>query len=145
MPCVNARTTFPGKLEKSITFLVDLGAERTAVSEEDAVKIGLDYGKLEKAERNIGGIGGKVETYTAEVVLKIQPDFIDKRKILVMKNKIPDNISNNEKNQLKNFYQRIPSLLGRDIICEFWLFIHEKTEMILMMQDNEIHPELFEF
>ncbi|CEG13696.1 conserved hypothetical protein [groundwater metagenome] len=132
MPCVNSRVIIPDIGEKDIKFLVDTGAERTVICEGDSVEIGVDYEKLERAERDLGGIGGKVETYTIEAILKIEPDFVDKRKILVIRNKIPKYLPDEEKKRLKNLYRRIPSLLGRDIISLFGLFIHEKTESVLI-------------
>ncbi len=115
-PYIKGNIVFPGIGEKDISFLVDTGADLTIIGEKDAIRFGPDYGKLERAKRDMGGIGGKVETYRAEVVLKIEPDFTDRRKVLVVKNKIPDNITNKEKEQLKNLPGRIPSILGRDII-----------------------------
>lgn len=92
--------------------LVGLGADFTVISEGDAKRFGLDYRMLMRADKDLGGIGGKVETYTAEAVLKIEPDFIDRRKILVMKNKISENVPDKEKKQLENLRQRMPSILG---------------------------------
>ena len=35
-------------IKKSIKFLVDSGASRTTISENDAIRMGIDYSKLEK-------------------------------------------------------------------------------------------------
>ncbi len=131
-------------IEKPLQFLVDLGADFTVICERDAYRLGLNYSKLKKTERGLGGIGGKAETYTVEVILKIEPDFVKRMNIFTIKNKIPDNIPAEMQNKLKKFYESFPSLLGRDIIREFGLFVHERTERIYLMNDNEIPDELFE-
>ncbi|ODS36183.1 MAG: hypothetical protein A7316_02895 [Candidatus Altiarchaeales archaeon WOR_SM1_86-2] len=131
-------------VEKPLRFLVDLGADFTIICEKDAHRLGLDYSKLKKADRDLGGIGGKAERYTMEVILKIEPDFVKRMNVSVIKNKIPDDISPVMRSKLKNFYERLPSLLGRDVIREFGLFVHERTERIYFLQDNEIPNELFE-
>ncbi len=140
-PFIIAKLFFPNlNIEETAEFLVDTGADVTMLSEKDALRIGLNYKKLEKAKKDSGGIGGKAETYIIEVIIKIEPDFIRRTKILTIRNKLPKDIS---KEETKKLHQRIPSLLGRDIIGEFGLFMHERTKRILLLKDVETPGEIF--
>lgn len=144
-PYVLAKIIFPKfDISEHLEFLVDSGADSTMISERDAMRIGLDYTKLEKSKKDVGGIGGKAETYVAEVIIKIQRDFVERVKVLVIKHLIPEDMKEEERKELVNLYRRIPSILGRDIIDNFGLFMHKRTHRILLLRDDEIPKELFE-
>ena len=45
---------------------VDTGSSVTIVFDKDVELLGIDVRKLRKAERNVGGVGGMVDTYVIE-------------------------------------------------------------------------------
>ena len=63
--------------------------------------------------------------------------------IFIGKNYIPTDLPQNRQEELGELFQRIPSLLGRDIIGQFGLFMHENTRRIFLLKDNEIPDALF--
>lgn len=143
-PYVSVEVSFPElRVTDYIWFLVDTGADKTAISEKDVLRLGIDYKKIHKADKDLGGIGGSVETYETEVVIKLSKEHIDRINVLVMKNKIPNEIQKEEREKWKILYQKIPSLLGRDILDEFGVFIHRKTNRLLILSDDEIPEEIF--
>ncbi|ODS41107.1 MAG: hypothetical protein A7315_07010 [Candidatus Altiarchaeales archaeon WOR_SM1_79] len=143
-PFVSAEISFPElNTTDYIWFLVDTGADRTAISEKDVSRLRIGYDKLKKTNKDLCGIGGSVETYETEAIIKLSAEHIDRINILVMKNKIPDEIPQKEKERLRVLYQGIPSLLGRDILDEFGIFIHRKTNRILVLSDEKIPEDMF--
>jgi len=145
-PFVIAKLLFPDfNREETVELLVDTGADVTMLSEKDALRIGLNYEKLERAKKDLGGIGGKVETYSVEAIIKIEPDFIERVKILTVKNRLPNRSPEDIREELRELYQRIPSLLGRDIIDNFGLFMHGRTDRVSLLQDIEIPEGLFRY
>jgi len=143
-PYVSVEISFPElRVTDYIWFLVDTGADKTAISEKDVLRLGIDYNKLQKADKDLGGIGGSVDTYETEAVIKLSKDHVDRINVLVMKNKIPDEIQGEERGKWKILHQKIPSLLGRDILDEFGVFIHRKTNRLLILSDDEIPEEMF--
>lgn len=143
-PFVIAKIIFPRfNIEETIEFLVDTGADVTMLGEKDILRIGLDYEELGRARKDLGGIGGKAETYVIEAIIKIEPDFVERMKVLTIRNELPEKTPKDKKKELRELYQRMPSLLGRDIIEEFGLFMHGRTDRLFLLQDSEIPEELF--
>lgn len=102
-------------------------------------------GFLLEGNRDMGGIGGFTETYFTEAVIKIEPDFTTRRRIFIGKNYIPPDLPKNRQEELGKLFQRIPSLLGRDIIGQFGLFMHENTRRVFLLKDSEIPDALFNY
>jgi hypothetical protein len=50
-------------IRKFLDLHIDTGASSTIILDKDARYIGLDIKSLKKAKRNIGGIGGLIDTY----------------------------------------------------------------------------------
>lgn len=48
---------------ETVEFLVDTGASRTTICDKDAVRLGIDFGRLERLSEGMFGIGGLVDTY----------------------------------------------------------------------------------
>ena len=53
-------------LGKPVDFHIDTGASTSIILEKDARYLKLDIAGLKKAERNVGGIGGMIDTYVIE-------------------------------------------------------------------------------
>ena len=50
-------------IQGTVEFLMDTGASRTMLSDEDAISLGISYSKLVKLKQGLVGIGGPVTTY----------------------------------------------------------------------------------
>jgi hypothetical protein len=78
------------------------------------------------------------------LIIKIEPDFITRGRVFIGKNYIPTDLPENRHEELRKLIQRIPSLLGRDIIGQFGLFMHENTRRLFLLKDDEIPSALFQ-
>ena len=109
-----------------VEFLIDTGADRSIIGSSDASRMvenfGVDFANLRDGPRS-RGIGGTVATKTAEVGLKFD-DFLKNMRIEILEPP-PD----------ARF--AIPSLLGRDILSQFALFVEERTDKVLLLEPAE--------
>lgn len=115
----------------TIEFIIDTGASRTTISDRDAIKLGIDYSKLEKLPEGTLGIGGSVDTYIVS-----QPELIfvtsDGKhhvekldRIYVLKHRRVD-----EK------IKRIPSILGRDVLNKYIIIFDRKRERAVITDET---------
>jgi hypothetical protein len=111
---------------------VDTGSSVTIVFDRDIELLGIDIRKLRKAERNVGGVGGMVNTYMmedAELLFRTEDKKIrvEKLRLFIEKHDLT-RLSPNE----RELIMLMPSLLGRDIIQRFRLICDmEKEEVYL--------------
>ena len=115
-----------GLVEMQVEFLIDTGADRSCIGSSDASRMVRDFG-VDLADLQDGprgrGIGGDVATKTAEVALTFG-DFSQSMRIEILEPP-PD----------ARF--AIPSLLGRDILSNFALFVEERTDKVLLLEPAE--------
>ncbi len=102
-----------------VDLLVDTGADRTILSPLDAERIGLDLSKLHVG-RPSRGVGGRISTKVVESRLSVQGYTA------VIELYIPET------------RQPIPSLLGRDFISDFALFLEDRTGRVLLLDQSDI-------
>lgn len=104
---------------EQIDFLVDTGADATALSLEDAEKIGLDVASLDfgQASRGIGG--------------EVTPRVVESN-LLVQGYSVPLTL------QILELRQPIPSVLGRDFMSHFALFMEERRRLVLFFDQSEL-------
>jgi len=100
---------------------IDTGSSVTIVFDRDVELLGIDVEKLMRAERNVGGIGGMVDTYViedAELLFRTEDREIraERLRLFVGKHDLA-RLSASE----SELIMRVPSLLGRDIIQKFRL------------------------
>ncbi|MCS4538903.1 MAG: retroviral-like aspartic protease family protein [Thaumarchaeota archaeon] len=119
-------------LEEEVDFLVDTGAVRTTIMDRDAKRLGIDYKKLRKYKHKMTGIGGSVDTYVIDDSALMF--FTDKKErykenIEIMVLKHP---------KLDEKIERLPSILGRDIIGKYNL-IYSKPASKVYLTDEEIN------
>ena len=120
-------------LRRFIDLHIDTGASSTIILDKDVRYLKLNVKSLKKAERNIGGIGGLIDTYTIEdaiIVFKTEEGKLHREKLtlLVGVHKL-DKLEEGE----RRLIMRIPSLLGRNILRKFRLIYDESS--------NEVHME----
>jgi hypothetical protein len=119
-PFVSALIQFPaiGNRLHYVDLLVDTGADRTLLSPVDARRMLIDITGLPLSEPG-RGLGGGVRTRTIEAVLNLQ-HFSTSLNLRIPETPLP-----------------IPSLLGRDIISHFALFMEERTSRVLLLEPHE--------
>jgi hypothetical protein len=107
----------------SVEFLVDTGATRTTISDRDAIRLGIDYGMLEKHAEGMLGIGGTVETYTLK-----NAKLLFHKKDKKTHTETLETICFLRHAQLNEKILRIPSILGRDILNKYALVYDKRQE-----------------
>jgi len=111
---------------------VDTGSSVTIVFDKDVELLGIDVGKLRKAERRVGGVGGMVDTYVvedAELLFRTEDRKIrvEKLRLFVGKHDLT-RLSENEKDMI----MLVPSLLGRDMIHRFRLVCDKSVREVYL-------------
>jgi predicted aspartyl protease len=119
-PFVSAHFQFStlGNQLHPVELLVDTGADRTLLSPVDARRLGINLAALESGLPSIG-VGGQAQTRAIEAVLTLDT-FSTPLTLIVIETARP-----------------IPSLLGRDIISRFALFMEERTDRVLLLEPSE--------
>ncbi len=115
-----------GVVGMRVDFLIDTGADRTIIGSSDASRMvdefGVDMADLQDGPRG-RGVGGTVPTKTAGVALRFD-DFSKNMRMEILEPP-PD----------ARF--AIPSLLGRDVLSQFALFVEERTDKVLLLEPAE--------
>ena len=117
-------------LEEEIDFLIDTGAIRTAILDRDAKRLGIDFNNLPKQKYKMTGIGGPVETYSIKDAMLAFSADKDKRHAETLEVLVLRHAEVNEK------IERLPSLLGRDIIGKYHLIYSKPTRKIYLTDEG---------
>lgn len=115
---------YPTVGASGVELLVDTGADRTILSRIDAESMGLDVSTL-GAGRRSRGIGGEVSTRVVESILTIQGHTTS----ITM--------------HVPEVRQPIPSLVGRDFMVKFGLFMEERTGRVLFLDEDDLNTMNF--
>ncbi|MBI2906261.1 MAG: retropepsin-like domain-containing protein [Chloroflexi bacterium] len=109
-----------------VHFLVDTGADSTLLAPRDALELRIDLARL-PANSASTGIGGRTPTVCVEAVLTLDTlTFPIALRILAPVGR--------RQQEALSF---IPSLLGRDILSRFALFLEERTNRVLLLEPSE--------
>lgn len=108
-----------------VPFLLDTGADRTILGTIDAERLATGFGvALASLPPGVPstGVGGQMPTRTIECVLTL--DTFSLPLVLPI---------------LEDSYARlrIPSLLGRDVLSRFALYLEERTNLVLLLEPHE--------
>ncbi len=121
-------------IRKNINFLIDSGASRTSILDNDAALLGIDHNLLEKYKGGTTGIGGVVDTYIIrDAVLMFKTTtglHSEKLEVFVIKHTPRDK---GEEERIKS----IPSLLGRDLINRYSLILNRRKGIVTITDENE--------
>jgi hypothetical protein len=127
-PFVHATLQFPTLDNQSleVRLLIDTGADRTLLSPADAIRLGidsgLDFATLPQSAPSTG-VGGQVNTRTIEAVLTLESFSMSLSLTILEPPPGP--------------LPTIPSLLGRDILSRFALFMEERTNRLFLLEPEE--------
>jgi hypothetical protein len=112
-------------IQKFLNLCIDTSASSTIILDKDIRYLRLNLKDLKKAEKNIGGIGGIIDTYIiedAKVIFKTEEEL----NLLVGVHRM-DKLTEQE----KKIITKLPSLLGRDIIEKFKFTFRKKENFVL--------------
>lgn len=129
------------KINKAVELLIDTGSSRTTLLDNDAIRLGLDYSQLQRADRDSIGIGGIVETY---VLSDVRLTFLSDRDIhtevldqmFVLKHDFEDE-------KIVKKIKILPSLLGRDILDKYTLVVSKKRKLAVITDEEVQLPKPF--
>jgi len=118
-------------IRKFLDLCIDTGASSTIILDRDAKYLRLNLKSLRKSEKNVGGIGGLIDTYVIEnvrIVFKTEEGvpYEEKLNLLVGVHRV-----NELTEKEKELVTKLPSLLGRDIIRKFKFIFEEKESLVL--------------
>ena len=110
---------------RDVAFLIDTGADRGLISERDATALGLDAFTLPQSRSR--GVGGSATTGHVPATLRL-----GSRTFLVVFRVLVESDAT-----LQATPSAVPSLLGRDLLSHFGLYIEERRDLVLLLEPGE--------
>ncbi|MCL5946872.1 MAG: retroviral-like aspartic protease family protein [Chloroflexi bacterium] len=124
-PFVHAVVEFPALAKQlDVELLIDTRADHTVLAPRDAQRLGVDLTALGPGQPSIG-VGGQMQTHTIVAVVLLET-FITEPFSLTILDPLPGAVL------------PIPSLLGRDLLSHFALFLEERTSRALLLEPSEV-------
>jgi len=125
-PWVSARVTFAtGESSENLNFLIDTGADSTLISPADVAELGLDTRSLPRTASI--GVGGRVAMAVAEATLVFDSVTIN----VPVRMLLPADL------RQQSTARAIPSVLGRDVLSRFALYMEERRDLVLLLEPHE--------
>jgi hypothetical protein len=126
-PFITVHLTIPSQnISGDVNFLVDTGADSTVLAPTDSLFLGIDTTSLEQGVPS-RGIGGTTPTVNTHAILTLNNRSFN----------IPLHILAPRTRRQQQALRTIPSLLGRDILLNFALFVEERTNRVLLLEYQE--------
>ena len=124
-PVVEGFLTLPRfGITRNITFLVDTGAHATCIHPRDGVPAAIPFDRLENPVTS-DGVGGSATSFRERAVL----EFVDGDARAIRRYEVDVLIAKPAVDPTHSI-NRLPSLLGRDII-DRWRMVYDRTEGVL--------------
>ena len=126
-PYIDLDVDFPAPINArlKVSFVVDTGADRTLLSAQVAQdlerRFNFDIRSLEP-DISIAGVGGLVDTRRIEATLSQGRHWIETPVLIIDAVPGPNTVT---------------SLLGRDFIDDYALFLERRNERVLLLDDGE--------
>lgn len=139
-PYIDAFLSHPGLgIEQAIKFLVDTGASKTHILDNDAARLKIDYSQLTQQEEGTVGIGGVVETYVMPQVTlffrthngKLHEESL--KNIFVLNHHLEE-MEKEERERIK----LLPSILGRDVLNQFKLVLCKADHLVVLTDETSV-------
>jgi len=111
---------------------IDTGASTSIILGKDVKYLKLDFAELKRAERNVGGIGGVIDTYVIEdanLMFKIEDGTLHKERVRMLVGK--HDLSKLDA-ESRSLILIIPSLLGRDVLRRYKLIYDEQSNEVCL-------------
>ena len=125
-PFITARLLIPSQsISGDIRFLIDTGADSTVLAPADVFFLGVDVQRLPPSTPS-AGVGGITRTASAEATITLGRLTYD----LSLRILVPGR-------EQQQALSRIPSLLGRDMLSHFALFMEERSLRVLLLEPHE--------
>jgi predicted aspartyl protease len=126
-PFVTAHLSIPSQnISGQVSFLVDTGADSIVLAPADALFLGIDTAALQQGAPSIG-VGGPTTTVNTAAILTLNNRVFN----ILLRILAP------RSRQQQQALRTIPSLLGRDILSHFALFVEERTSRVLLLEPQE--------
>lgn len=110
---------------RDVAFLIDTGADRGLLSAQDATALGLDTLTLPQSRSR--GVGGSAGTHNVSATLRL-----GLRTFLVVFRVLAGSDAAQQRAP-----SAVPSLLGRDVLAHFGLYIEERRDLVLLLEPAE--------
>ncbi len=121
-------------IRRPLVFLIDTGASVTVLLDRDVERLGIDWDGLARAKRQLGGIGGFVETR----VIKDPQLFFKTSRGETVKERVAVYAVRHDLRLLDRRTRRsvmlMPSLLGRDIL-ENYKLVYDRPRNRVYLED----------
>ncbi len=115
-------------ISRLVDFHIDTGASASIILDKDLRYLRLDVGRLKRAERDVGGIGGLINTYVVEdaaLVFRTTDGSVLEERLGLL-------VGSHDLVKLDAESRRLimvmPSLLGRDVLRRFRLVYDERLD-----------------
>lgn len=136
-PYVEGFLTLPRfGLSRNITFLVDTGAHATCIHPRDGMAAAIPFNQLENPVTS-DGVGGPATYFRERAVL----EFVDGEAREIHSYEVDVLIAKPAADPMHSI-NRLPSLLGRDII-DRWRMVYDRTDGVLEFTVRSADSEVF--
>lgn len=121
-------------IRRPLIFLIDTGASVTVLLDRDVERLGIDWDSLARAKRQLGGIGGFVET---RIIKDPRLFFKTSRGETVKERAVLYAVRHDMRlldERTRRSVMLMPSLLGRDIL-EKYRVVYDRPRNRVYLQD----------
>lgn len=117
---------------KLLDLHIDTGASSSIILDKDLKYLRLNVGELKKAERNVGGVGGMIDTYVIEdanLMFRTEDGSLCKEELKMLVGAHDLAKLDAESRKLILF---MPSLLGRDVLRRYRVVYDESSNEVYL-------------